>query len=132
MLGLESRHARIVSILPGIGAVSNADFDTPWPKLERLKQGLARKLQEGRLTVPELLPLLQDTSLATDAELPHTGVPLEWERRLSAIKVLSPEYGTRASSIIKLGPSALQFFEQSYDAQSRSQSTEFHFNVLVP
>jgi len=132
MLGLESRRTRIVPIRPGIGAVSNADFDTPWPKLERLKKGLTHNIQEGRLTVPELLPLLQDSTLATDAELPHTGVPLEWERRLSAIKVVSPEYGTRASSIIKLDPSGLRFFEQSYDAQGPSQSTEFHFNLLIP
>lgn len=129
LLGLESRHARIVPIQPGVSAVSNADFDTPWPKLVDLKQGLARHLQQRHLAVPELLPLLQDATLATDAELPDTGVPLEWERRLSAIKVLSPEYGTRASSIVTLGRTGLQFFEQSYDAQGPTQAAEFHFTV---
>ena len=131
LLGLESRHAHIVHIQPGISAVSNADFDTPWPKLVGLKQGLSQHLQQRRLAVPELLPLLQDATLATDAELPHTGVPLEWERRLSAIKVLSPEYGTRASSIVALGRTGLQFFEQSYDAHGPTQAAEFHFTVQV-
>ncbi|PIY30278.1 MAG: hypothetical protein COZ09_00550, partial [Comamonadaceae bacterium CG_4_10_14_3_um_filter_60_42] len=33
LMGLESRHAKVITMQPGIGAVSNADFLTPWPKL---------------------------------------------------------------------------------------------------
>jgi len=109
LLGLESRHRHIVSIKPGTGAVSNADFDTPWPKLQRLKQGLTAQLQSGKLEISDLLPLLQDTTVADDSELPHTGISPEWERLLSAIRVRSEAYGTRVSSVIRLGRDNVDF-----------------------
>ena len=37
LLGLESRETNIVVLQPGIGAVSNANFNTAWPKLLQLK-----------------------------------------------------------------------------------------------
>ena len=40
LLGFQSQGARIVAMQPGIAAVSNAGFDTPWPKLLALKSGL--------------------------------------------------------------------------------------------
>jgi uncharacterized protein with NRDE domain len=39
-----------------------------------------------------------------DADLPSTGVTLEWERRLSAIFVCSESYGTRASTVLGVDP----------------------------
>ena len=35
-----------------------------------------------------------------DDRLPDTGVPLAWERLLSAVFVQSPDYGTRASTLL--------------------------------
>jgi uncharacterized protein with NRDE domain len=117
LMGLESRKQRLLSLQPGLGAVSNADFDTPWPKLLQLKNGLQQQLQQRRTRVADLLPLLQNKTLAAEGELPSTGVALELERLLSAAWIGSPHYGTRASSLIKLGHKQLSFFEQTYDAQ---------------
>jgi uncharacterized protein with NRDE domain len=124
LMGLESRNKRVVFLPPGIGGVSNADFDTPWPKLERLKAGLHQHSLAGRGSVPHLLPLLQDTDLATDTELPHTGVPLDLERKLSATWIQSENYGTRASSIVALGIRQIAFFEQGYGAEGMLASTQ--------
>src|SRR5574343_222149 len=44
--------------------------------------------------------LLADDRIVDDEALPSTGVSLEWERRLSAIFVRSPGYGTRASTVV--------------------------------
>jgi uncharacterized protein with NRDE domain len=44
--------------------------------------------------------LLADEEIVPDSALPTTGVPLEWERRLSAVFVRSPDYGTRASTLL--------------------------------
>ena len=37
LMGFESRQLRTLVMEHGIGGVSNAQFDTPWPKLKRLK-----------------------------------------------------------------------------------------------
>ncbi|MDR3322728.1 MAG: NRDE family protein, partial [Zoogloeaceae bacterium] len=43
---------------------------------------------------------LADRARAPDRDLPHTGVPLAVERLLSAIFIASPDYGTRASTLL--------------------------------
>ena len=49
LMGLESRGARILKMEPGIGAVSNANFHTPWPKLTRLRQALETQIEHLQL-----------------------------------------------------------------------------------
>ena len=46
--------------------------------------------------------MLSDTSPAPDMRLPETGVPLDVERMLSAVRIESPAYGTRTSTVVKL------------------------------
>lgn len=116
LLGLESRHDRLVRLLPGLGAVSNADFHTPWPKLTRLRQALQRLLDQDRAGNAELLTLLHDVQLANDADLPASGIPLALERALSAAFVITPDYGTRSSSVVRIGNSGIEFLEQGFDA----------------
>jgi uncharacterized protein with NRDE domain len=84
ILGLESRSAVVRTLQPGIGAVSNADFHTPWPKLARLAQALQSGADQETTDASRLLPLLHDRSVAPDDALPQTGVPLPLERMLSA------------------------------------------------
>lgn len=116
LLGLESRHGRVKRFAPGIGGVSNADFDTPWPKLQRWKDGLQQHTASALPALPAFLPLMQDPTLATDAELPETGIARAWERALSAPFVRSPGYGTRACSVVTVRRTELHFFEQSHAA----------------
>ncbi len=116
LLGLESRTGTLVSMPTGIGGVSNADFQTPWPKLEHLKQGLQTQIKRQAIGVSELLPLLQDRTEAPDANLPHTGIPLAMERTLSPAFITTPAYGTRACSVIKMQRTQVEFTEQSHDA----------------
>jgi uncharacterized protein with NRDE domain len=114
LLGLESRGARIVQLEPGLGALSNADFHTPWPKLVRLRTRLQAHVDADQTSADTLLPLLHDRSLADDAALPQTGVPLELERALSATFITTPPYGTRACSVVALGCNQASFTEQSF------------------
>lgn len=116
LLGLESRGARIVPLSPGIGAVSNADFHTPWPKLQQLRAGLTTCVARGETQDEHLWPLLQSRTLAEDAELPHTGVPLALERALSAVFIATPHYGTRACSVVRVTSDRIHVSEQAFDA----------------
>lgn len=119
LLGFESRYPRIVALPEGITSVSNADFNTPWPKLKRLhnsfKQTLAAN-DDVAVTQDRLFKLLSDNRIAPDAELPRTGIALERERVLSAAFIHSPDYGTRASSVIRINAQTAEFTERSFDA----------------
>lgn len=116
LLGLESRHARIVAMVPGMGGVSNADFHTPWPKLARLQHGLAQALASGHSDDDHLLALLADPTQAPAHALPDTGVGLAREQWLSSIFIRSPLYGTRASSVVRVQGGSAGFTEQGFGA----------------
>jgi uncharacterized protein with NRDE domain len=121
LMGLESRGARIVALPPGLGGVSNAGFNTPWPKLMRLQDGLCAALAPSAAQPSDLqalLTLLHDPTLAPDEALPHTGMPLELERALSAIFVATPRYGTRACSVVQLQRHRATFVEQTIEPGS--------------
>jgi uncharacterized protein with NRDE domain len=103
-------------LAPGVYGLSNHLLDTPWPKVERGRRGLAAAL--GGRAVPEpdaLFELLATTDPAPDTELPETGVGREWERVLSSLFIVSPEYGTRASTVLLVDASgSATFAERSF------------------
>lgn len=90
-------------LAPGIYGLSNGSLDAPWPKVVRTKAQFGSLLCQG---APEAayFDMLADTTPASDCRLPRTGVSLEWERILSAVCIESPDYGTRASTFVKLYP----------------------------
>lgn len=97
-----NRHALPERLSPGIYGVSNHLLDTPWPKLVTARDAFADAL--GALPdETAFFSLLANREQVEDARLPKTGVALEWERLLSAIFVQSEDYGTRASTVVKIG-----------------------------
>ena len=87
---------------PGVYGLSNHLLDSPWPKLLAARQAFSTALPQ----LPEtdaFFRLLADEQIVSDDNLPRSGVPLEWERRLSAIFVKSENYGTRASTLVRHG-----------------------------
>ncbi len=108
-------------LAPGIHGVSNAQLDTPWPKLERVKRGMAAWTRSGANDTAALFDLLADRTPAPDPALPSTGVPLEWERLLSSPFIATARYGTRSSTVLTVsrsGEAALH--ERSFDAAGRA------------
>ncbi len=87
---------------PGVHALSNADLDTPWPKTCALQAHLQAWLATGNDDPLPLLDALADERRAADADLPDTGVGLEWERILSSAFVRGERYGTRASTLVAI------------------------------
>ena len=106
--------ARSPELAPGIYGLSNHLLDSPWPKLLTARQGFAQALGD----LPDRSPLfgiLADDEIVADTELPETGIPLEWERRLSAIFVHSEAYGTRASTVVvQAADGGIIFEERSF------------------
>ncbi|AZS79887.1 NRDE family protein [Achromobacter spanius] len=100
---LSNRDGAPRPLAPGIYALSNHLLDTPWPKLARTKTAFTEVL--GRTPQPDLPALfdaLADRQTATDDEMPATGLPQDRERLLSSPFIVSPDYGTRASSVLVL------------------------------
>ena len=82
----------------GVYGVSNAGLDTPWPKLLKARAALSEHLDNPE---PEaLFRFLADPEAAADADLPSTGVGLATEKLLSSVFIASPNYGTRASTVL--------------------------------
>lgn len=90
-------------LAPGVYGLSNALLDTPWPKVRHGKHALATALAQPEVAPEALFTLLAERREAPDAELPATGVSLEWERRLSPLFIASEHYGTRCSTVLLLG-----------------------------
>jgi uncharacterized protein with NRDE domain len=130
LMGLESRSAEVIAMKPGIGGVSNANFHTPWPKLTKLLKGLQRAIENESLSAPDLLiSLLRDPALSPDHELPDTGIPLDLERSLSAIFIATPPYGTRASSVVHIHRTHIDFTEQTYNYSGLTGSSRHQFEL---
>jgi uncharacterized protein with NRDE domain len=115
-----NRSARPRELGQGIHGLSNHLLDSPWPKLLTARQGFARAIAK----LPDraaLFDVLADDEIVPDGELPNTGVPLEWERLLSAIFVRSREYGTRASTVLSLSSDGrIAFEERSFGPEGRA------------
>ena len=127
LMGLESRGCKVLTHAPGLGAVSNADFHTPWPKLTQLRSDLAMRAPNSFTDLRNLLPLLHNPSVAPDATLPNTGVPLALERVLSAAFIAMPGYGTRACSVLALHQSRAEFVEQTFGPHGLVSETQQQF-----
>lgn len=108
-----SLNGRARPLAEGVHGLSNADLNTPWPKLQRAKQALHNELHKPHPQM--LLKLLADPTRAADADLPQTGIGLTGERLLSSIFIASATYGTRASTaLIVNADGSRQLAERSF------------------
>lgn len=110
---LSSRDRTTRVLAPGIYGLSNHVLDTPWPKVVRAKAAFAELV--SRPEASALLDLLADRTAAADSHLPETGVSLDLERTLSPIFIVSPGYGTRASTAVLFHRNGdIDFYERSF------------------
>lgn len=117
-----NRGQAVQTLRPGVYGLSNHLLDTPWPKLQKAKAafeaGLKKDADEKRL-----LEFLSSEEKAPDQDLPDTGVGLELERLLSSAFIKSPNYGTRVSTVIRIGRDGrVSFTERTYHPE-RSEYT---------
>ncbi|NNF04735.1 MAG: NRDE family protein, partial [Rhodothermales bacterium] len=124
-------NARARPVDSGIHGLSNADLDTPWPKVESGKRELERALETGTLSTERLLEILRDDVRAPDEKLPDTGVGLDLERALSSRFIRSDAYGTRSSTVVLIGRDGrIVFTEQTHiPRDTRPSTVEFD---LIP
>jgi uncharacterized protein with NRDE domain len=129
-----NRGDRALSLSPGIYGLSNHLLDTPWPKVTRGKDALARLLSKQETpSLGELFHMLLDRTIPDDESLPHTGVGLEWERTLSPLFIVSPNYGTRSSTIVLIdAQDRVTFVEKTFNSDIDHPKTATHEFTLEP
>jgi uncharacterized protein with NRDE domain len=124
-----NRNGHALALAPGLYGLSNHLLDTPWPKVTRGKERMAGLLAAKKkgLDSDALFRLLQDRHIPPDANLPDTGVGLEWERTLSPIFVSSPTYGTRSSTVLLIDQQdRVTFVERTFNGHPRFTSSVKH------
>lgn len=109
-----------VHLTQGTYGLSNADLNSPWPKLNLGVQQLQQYCQqESDLKSKHLFDLLLNKHKSEDYLLPHTGISLEWERQLSSIFIQGEEYGTRSSTVVMIDVNnRLHYQEKTFNNQS--------------
>jgi len=124
MFFFSNRGDRATRVAPGVHGLSNHLLDTPWPKVEKAKARFAALL-DGVFDSERAFGLLNDTERASGGELPSTGVSLELEERLSAIRILAVgDYGTRCSTALCFGQDGrIEFHERSYSEEGGVSGT---------
>jgi uncharacterized protein with NRDE domain len=103
-----------VEIEPGVHGLPNQLLNMPWPKVVKGRAAL-EKLTRAPFAVDNYLALLDDTTPAADCDLPKRGRDLERERRHSALRILSPDYGTRCSTVLRItSEGTIDFVERTF------------------
>jgi len=118
-------------LAPGIYGLSNGLLDTPWPKLARGVAGFACQIA-NKVDTDALLHLMANREMARDSELPNTGVPLDWERALSAIQIRAKGYGTRATTLITVRrDGTVTFLERAFDIEAPQDFIDRRFEFVI-
>ncbi|TJX48442.1 NRDE family protein, partial [Soehngenia saccharolytica] len=108
-------------VSPGMHVLSNAQLDTPWPKVQRMRHKFEELLKKyGQDEIPEtkiIENVMKDTVYADRSLLPTTGCDPDWEYKLSPIFIYSDSdrgpYGTRSMVVLSLKPTGeMAFYEQ--------------------
>lgn len=101
-------------LLPaGDYGLSNAELGATWPKCVDGANRLGL-LADSEHTNDQLIELLNDQEKPADDRLPNRGVPIERERHLASCFISDGHYGTRASTVVRMGRKEVYFAEQTY------------------
>jgi uncharacterized protein with NRDE domain len=104
---------------PGIYGLSNAALDVPWPKVIAARDALRASLSDADAPPHEgLRQCLQDRRLAETVALAEQGLNGDMARQLSAQFIVTPAYGTRCCTTLRLhADGSRDFAEQRFDNQ---------------
>jgi len=107
-------------IAAGVWGLSNAFFNTPWPKLTLSREAVENYLlqcqkQNSEPCLQTLTQIMHNTTPVPDDELPRTGLSLERERQLATPFIVGQDYGTRCTTaLMQHIDGRILFNEQSY------------------
>lgn len=129
---LSNRENTVRKLAKGLHGLSNNLLDVPWPKVSKGIKSLADCLQQEEIKVEHLFAIMANRECPDDRDLPDTGVGLERERMLGAACIVSPNYGTRATTVILVDRNNnVEFWERSLELAPSGTWHEVHYEVQV-
>lgn len=84
----------------GIYGLSNASLDTPWPKVRRSREAMSQLLESNTMDETALYRLMSDRTRAAVSDVDDKHLPFELARALTAPFIVTPDYGTRCSTVM--------------------------------
>jgi uncharacterized protein with NRDE domain len=121
-----------VVLAPGLYGLSNAQLDTPWPKVVLGKQRLQTLLGKDRLAHNALEAVVADRQLADSTALQQLGLTDDMAQTLSSQFITTASYGTRSSTTLWTDRAGQAHWREStFDAQGEVvERREEHFNMV--
>ena len=116
---------------PGIYGLSNASLDTPWPKVLRCRDALNAIVDTDTINATSLFRLMADRTCASIADVEAGHLPFELARALTAPFIVSPDYGTRCSTVMLWSHDGkVELSERRFDASGKpSGESRFSFSA---
>ena len=121
-------------LTPGLYGLSNHLLDTPWPKVQRLNEGLAKAIANNSLTPQHAFSLLGDRQQPAPEHIPKTAIDPQRERLLAPCFIRLPDYGTRNCAMLMFErDGTLHWHERSYGSEHEGPpSRDLHKVMQVP
>lgn len=121
-----------VPLTKGVYGLSNASLNSPWPKTTKGMQALEEYChKKGHISDDKLFSILRDDIKAEDRDLPQTGVPYHWEKLLSSAFIVTPEYGTRTSTVLHVDNTGQVDWKERYFDPAGEQIHENAFSFTI-
>lgn len=128
---LSNRGGGLRELGPGIYGQSNATLDEPWTKVVRTKARLASMIESDDVDEDRLLAMLADPDRGTLDEAQSNGLSPDFAHALTAPFIVTPEYGTRCSTVVSVDAQGhARFVERRFDAAGRQTGeSRFEFEL---
>jgi len=128
---VSNRCASLGELPRGVHGLSNGCLNAAWPKIHRGRAAMGTLIQAPEAPSPAaFLDALTDRHQPRDEWLPETGVGPERERLLSPPFIVSPDYGTRCSTVLMIAADGTAVFaERRFDRDGQAvDGQDAHFS----
>jgi uncharacterized protein with NRDE domain len=127
LLYVSNRNEEAITVTAGSHGLSNHLLDTNWPKVHEGRARLDALLEDEQLDPEALLELLADRNIASGGEPPGFELRLVPELITRMKFIVSPEYGTRSSTVLLVDRGGgVTFVERQFDAAGKTSGTHSH------
>ncbi|MGE5370669.1 MAG: NRDE family protein [Solirubrobacterales bacterium] len=127
-----NRENRIRRLERGIHGLSNSLINIPWPKVTRGVQAISDCLSSAEPGAEALFEIMANRECPVDQDLPETGVGLEMERMLGPIFVVSPNYGTKSTTIMMVDRERrVRFWERTFEPGQPELWNQVYYEFVI-
>jgi uncharacterized protein with NRDE domain len=127
LLYVSNRNEETVVVNTGSHGLSNHLLDTDWPKVHEGRARLDALLEDEHVDPEALLELLAARNVVSGREPPGFELSLAPELTTRKMFLVSPEYGTRSSTVLLVDRDGdVTFVERQFDATGNTSRTRSH------